>query len=546
MHIRNIFNDLKSRDTQGGLASWEEPRLGLALRVRKHWRQMLVHLWGPAGSVVFHALALGALLSICTGTGKEYVESGPVDMTVNHKEDPIEAKPETKTDRDVQPPEPVEKPNLSNEDPVTSGFDLLKSDEPEGGSGTQNEGVGLGNGPSTLLDKGFAIDTAVRSRLILHGLTAGETAGGRRGRLKQYVEGNHAARVNEGVVLRSLRWLKREQQADGSWNGSKQNVLPAMTSMALLAYLAHGETPDSAEFGPTVKRGIEWLLANQESDGRFKGRDDHDYAQPIAAYALCEALAMTGHPQVREAAIRAVTLVVKGQHASGGFNYNLDQSTRNDCSYMAWCCQALKAAKAAKLQADVPGLEAAIKKGLAGFKLNADPNGGFGYDNTGRTGLSGAGTLCMQLLGAPTAPEVLNTLKFLEPCTFSFTTPDQQPYGGGSQIYYWYYITQAKFNHSKETFAPWDKQFSPELRRTQQVEKNAIAGPGGKMVDVGHWESPVKGEHSGGTVQDTALCTLMLEVYYRYLSTSQQPVAVDAEILAAGAKADDVTGVKFR
>ena len=37
------------------------------------------------------------------------------------------------------------------------------------------------------------------------------------------------------------------------------------------------------------------------------------------------------------------------------------------------------------------------------------------------------------------------------------------------------------------------------------------------MVDIGHWESPVKGEHTGGTVQDTCFCTLMLEVYYRYL-----------------------------
>ena len=33
-------------------------------------------------------------------------------------------------------------------------------------------------------------------------------------------------------------------------------------------------------------------------------------------------------------------------------------------------------------------------------------------------------------------PEVIHTLKFLEPCTFSFTTPEQQPYGGGSHLYY--------------------------------------------------------------------------------------------------------------
>ena len=545
MNIDTVCNDRKSWDAQGGLASWEEPRLPLVQQVRHHWRQMLVHMWGPAGSVVFHVVALGALLTLMPRTIVESPPSGTVVIPTTNTPEPIDPKTVVKPpETDVKPTDPDVQP-LSNEEP-TPGLVLIAPQEaPVGGGGSLNEGDSLGNGPSTLLNKGFQIDTSVKCRIILQSLAAGPTAGSRPGRIKQYIAGNPAAKDNEPVVMRALRWLKREQQSDGSWRGSKQNVPPAMTSMALLAFLAHDEKPDSPEFGETVRRGIEWLLANQESDGHFKGRDAHDYVQPIAAYALCEAYTLTGHLQIKDAAIRAVTLVVKGQHASGGFNYNLDQSLRNDSSYMAWCCQALKAAKMAKLQDDVPGLEAAIKKGIAGFRVNADPNGGFGYENSGRTGLSGAGALCMQLLGAPGAPEVLNTLKFLEPCTFSFATPDQQPYGGGSQIYYWYYITQAKFNHSKEIFAPWDKQFSPELRRTQVVERNAIAGTDGKLTDVGHWESPAKGEHTGGLVQDTALCTLMLEVYYRYLSTSQH-VDVDAEVLASSAKPDEDVAVKMR
>ena len=45
-------------------------------------------------------------------------------------------------------------------------------------------------------------------------------------------------------------------------------------------------------------------------------------------------------------------------------------------------------------------------------------------------------------------------------------------------------------------------------------------GPDGRMRDVGWWEPPaaVKG-HTDGPVMDTALCTLQLEVYYRYLPT---------------------------
>lgn len=547
MNWNKLFSDRQAQDRQGGLASWEEPYLPPRQQILKHWREIRVHLWGPAGSMVFHVVALGALVACTAGSRNEYVESMIVEMPVNHKEEPLDLLPDVPIKPEVTPPEQVVDPQELVENPAP-GFDLQDNPELAGGSGLQDEGTGLGKGPSNLPNKNFEIDVSVKNRLIMQGLTSEETAGGRRGRLEIYKEiGGPRARANENAVMLALRWLKREQQTDGSWIGSKQNVPPAMTAMALLAFLAHGETSGSAEFGPTVKRGLAWLLANQESDGHFKGRDAHDYTQPIAAYALCEAYTLTGHLQVREAAIRAMMPVVLGQNASGGFNYNLDQSLRNDSSYMAWCCQALKAAKSAKLADDVPGLTAAMKKAVAGFKRNADPNGGFGYAGRGRSGLSGAGILCLQLLGAPTAPEVAATLKFLEPCRFSFATPDQQPYGGGSQLYYWYYITQAKFNHSKETFEQWDKQFSPELRRTQQIEKSAITGPDGKLVDVGHWESPVKGEHTGGVVQDTALCTLMLEVYYRYLS-AWQTLEIDPDVaaLAADGKKDDDVAVIIR
>lgn len=546
MNWNKLFSDRQAQDRQGGLASWEEPYLPPRQQILKHWREIRLHLWGPAGSMVFHVVALGALVTFTLDSRKEYVETGIVDVPIIYKPEPIEPPPVVPTKTELRTPDPIEDPQLTDENPQ-SGFDEQDSFEPEGGSGLQEEGAGLGKGPSTLPNKSMEINV-VNTRMILIGLTTGPSSGGPRNRLKKHISNNPTALISENAVLRALRWLKREQQPDGSWVGSKQDVRPAMTSMALLAFLGHGETPTtSVEFGPTVKRGLAWLLANQESDGHFKGRDAHDYTQPIAAYALCEAYTLTGHLQVREAAIRAMMPVVLGQNASGGFNYNLDQSLRNDSSYMAWCCQALKAAKSAKLSDDVPGLAAAMKKAVAGFKRNADPNGGFGYEGRGRSGLSGAGILCLQLLGAPTAPEVAATLKFLEPCRFSFATPDQQPYGGGSQLYYWYYITQAKFNHSKETFELWDKQFSPELRRTQQIEKSAITGPDGKLVDVGHWESPVKGEHTGGVVQDTALCTLMLEVYYRYLS-AWQTLEIDPDVaaLAADGKKDDDVAVIIR
>lgn len=504
---------MKNYDQEGGRASWEEPKLTFSENVRKHWKQLLVHLWGPAGSLAFHIVAIGVLVTFAVNSPKDYVDTNPVEIVAN-------AKPET-LEKDVPIPEPVKPEQNKNEETTQeeSGFSSVSPTEPLGGSGDLSEGTGMGTSQSETLEKGFEMDITVKSRLVLKGLNHHRTKAGRDGQLTKWKnKGGATSTETEAAVLRALRWLKREQQSDGSWKGDKQNVPPAMTAMALLTFLAHGEIPaTSKEFGPTVKKAIEWLITNQDATGHFNGKDGNDYSQPIAAYALCEAYSLIQHPEIKEAAIKAVSEIIKGQNANGNFNYKLIPSNRDDTSYMGWCCQALKAAKIAQFENDLPGLNPAIKKAIAGFKLNANYDGGFGYDRQGKTGLSGAGVLCLQILGNPQAIEVKNTIKFLEPCTFSFANPNNQPYSGSSPLYYWYYITQAKFQYSENAFIEWNKQFSPELCKTQVIEKKAIEDLDGKMVDVGHWKSPSNGEHTGGTVQDTCLCALMLEVYYRYL-----------------------------
>lgn len=530
---------------QGGLASWEEEALPFRERLQKHWRQMLEHLWGPIGSVLFHVVGILAVLTL-VDTGPHHEIVGPETMIEVKSKPELDKAPEPEKTIPQKPPEEV-KP-MENDTAQDVGFSLADSAE-AGGAGNMETGTGLGTGDPNLQDKGFEISTVVKSRLVMKGLYANRTAGGRKGALARYGKGGPGGSATEAAVLRALRWLKKNQESDGSWKGNKIPAPAAMTAMALLAYLAHGETPDKEEFGPTVKKAIDFLLADQEADGHFKSRAQethgHDYTHPIATYALCEAYGLTQHPSIKDAAVKGITLVVRGQHANGGFNYNLDQSARDDTSYMAWCCQALKAAKMAGLESDVQDLEPAMKKAILGLKLNADPSGGFGYTSPGRTGLSGAGALCMQLLGASRSGEVKRTMDFLAACTFSFTTPKQQPYGGDSPIYYWYYITQAKFHDSPEVFTAWNKLFATELCRIQIVEKNAIEGPDGKMKDIGHWETPIPNEFTGGLVQDTSLCTLMLEVYYRYLPSFKK-IEDGPEDVASAPKTEKVDDVSIK
>lgn len=362
----------------------------------------------------------------------------------------------------------------------------------------------------------------VKSPVIMRGIYGSRSPGNRGSALARF-----GGMGTEGAVLRALRWLKTEQNDDGSWDKNK----PAMTALAILTYLAHGDTPASEEFGYTVEKALKYLVDNQKGNGRFNGADGHDYTQPIAAYALAEAYGLTRVPHLKYAAEKAIAEIIKGQNASGGFNYNLKPATRDDTSYMAWCVQALKAAKMAHLDND--GLDACMTRAIGGFKKNyggGDGYGGFGYTGPGGggKGLTGAGVLCLQFLGASNSRECTGGLAGLEKSKFSWDNIESG--WAKSPLYYWYYTTQAKFHHGGATWNNWNAQFSGTLVKEQDIIKKEQSGYTdhlGNAHDIGYWDSPAAAEHTGGNgrVMDTMLCTLMLEVYYRYLPTFQTPKA---------------------
>jgi len=315
-----------------------------------------------------------------------------------------------------------------------------------------------------------------------------------------------------------LRWLKKNQDSDGSWNGAsgggagkKHHV--AMTGMGLLTFLAHGETPASPEFGQTVEKAIKYLV---EKAGTFPARYEH----AIGTYALSEAFSMTKVPSIKMAATSTMEKIINGQNPQGGWRYTLTPADNSDNSCMGWACQALKAGKMAGL--GNAGLDEAIKKAIGGYKLlfrahhNDSTRGGFGYTSpSANHGLTGVGVLCMQLLGAQNEKECKAGLQQLIAAdTFAWEGANWK------KIYYWYYNTQARFHEGGESWRAWNKQFSVPLVKGQTIIANGIQGPAGKMVDIGYWETDNK---HGGRVMDTALCALMLQVYYRYLPTFQKP-----------------------
>ena len=474
------------------------------------WAKLqLTRLWSPVAGLIVPMVLLLLLTFLATGGRKP-----PWDykITIRDQEPP----PETLVEPPPLKDKPIPRDDIPMEDPYKdfNDHDVMEPDaEP--------------HPPDVFAPKPARFESValVKSPVFMKGIYSDRDPGGRGRALGQ----GGAPPQTEGAVMRALRWLKKHQNDDGSWDNCK----PAMTGLALLTFLAHGETPKEQEFGLTVEYAMKWLVENQDASGRFAGRDKHDYSQPIAAYALAEAYGMTRVPTVKEAAEKAIDVIIKGQNPSGGFNYNLvpgGSATRNDTSYMGWCAQALKAAYISGLSCD--GLDEAMKKAVAGFKKNYGgtyDKGGFGYTGASSShGLSSVGALSMQLLGQGQGKEVQSALNAMADAGF---------WGKGSysKLYYSYYLTQAKFLEHDARWKAWNKIFAPCLIKEQKIAKAAIEGPDGKMKDIGHWAPgrEISGHtDSEGRVMNTCLSALQLQVYYRYLGTFEKPDIIHIPNLA--------------
>ena len=452
----------------------------------------LVRLSAPISAIIIPILFFALLMAFAT-IQKETSKQVKVKVKEEQKVEQLDEKIEF-DDEPIEPPEPVEI------DFVTDAQLAVDVQAP-------TPSAEVSPMPATM-DTVASIKSPVKMRGIF-----GSRSGGARGAALKTYGGNG---ITEGAVMRALRWLKKNQDEDGSWPKTRQS----MTALALLTYLAHGETPSSEEFGPTVEKAIKYLVEHRDATGGWNRRYEH----AICTYALCEAYALTRVPMLKDVCETAIDIIIQGQNPTGGWRYSFKPPDEDDTSTMGWCAQALKAAKMGGIKH--PQMQDSIKLAVMGFQKNAHPLGGFGYTGPGRGGLSGVGVLCMQLLGASSKSECEKGLEFLDTWTYSWEEPQ-----GGSPVYYWYYITQAKFHAGGDRWDQWNDIFWKILVKNQQIEKEAIADAKGVMKDIGHWVSPAKKEHNGGNgaVMDTCLSALQLQVYYRYLPTFKKDASLDEE-----------------
>jgi squalene-hopene cyclase len=204
------------------------------------------------------------------------------------------------------------------------------------------------------------------------------------------------------AVARGVAWLRGMQSADGGWGAFDADN--ARTLARDLPFCDFGEVidPPSADVtahvvealcaeglagSTTVRRGVAWLLRNQEADGSWFGRwgANHVYGTGAVVPALIAAGVRRDDPAI----VRAVCWLHRRQNPDGGWGEDMrsyrDPSWRgrgtSTASQTAWALLALHAARTDDTES--------VRRGVRWLVQTQRPDGGWDEPQYTGTGFPG-------------------------------------------------------------------------------------------------------------------------------------------------------------
>ncbi len=370
------------------------------------------------------------------------------------------------------------------------------------------------------------------------GVGGGAGPGGFRGKYARRGSGRSNSASQKAVDL-GLQWLKKHQAEDGSWGAATFNELCeqnrcdgvghftqdiGVTALSLLAFLGAGNSMTTGKYKETVKKGLRFLLQQQDRDlGMFGRPNEHTYVMyghAISTLAMVEAYHISHTPMLKRPAQKGLDFIAQARNQGRAWKYEFPPNGQNDTSVTGWMLFALFAGKDAGLNVDLD----AIADGMAFIEDMTSPSSGrTGYETQGSVSSreeegghyeafppenSECLTAVAVLLRVFNGEDIDSSPIMLKGADLMMDKlPKWDESSGEIDFYYWYYGSYALWQISGKYWKQWQGKMLDSIVANQRKDGDEL-GSWDPQVDV--WG------HVGGRVYATAINTLCLEVYYRY------------------------------
>ncbi|MFT4640216.1 MAG: hypothetical protein ACI8T1_003543 [Verrucomicrobiales bacterium] len=289
----------------------------------------------------------------------------------------------------------------------------------------------------------------------------------------------------EATYMKGLAYLVGNQTAEGCWR-DRYGRYPGVVGLAVMAMLAHGDDPNSGPYQGPIKKGLDFILQQQDESNGFLG--DSMYNHGFATIAVAEAYGVVDDDRLGLALKKATELILssQAQNPRGAWRYQ-PEGKDADTTVSGAQMVALFAARNAGIL--VP--DEAITRGLTFFTICQSPGGGFGYSSPGspnvpRTAIS----LLVYALAHQKDTKGLDL-------SYQYLIQDLDFRDRSYPFYYEYYMAQALFQWDPKTWEDWDRRNVPYLAQNQESD--------------GSWKC------SHGETFATSAALLSMALNYRYL-----------------------------
>ena len=337
------------------------------------------------------------------------------------------------------------------------------------------------------------------------------------------------------AVERGLEWLVKNQNEDGSWSGkigfklntdyqhSRESTSHVgVTALACMAFLAGGHLPNRGQYGPTVERGLDFVLNAVQNDGYITYLGTRMYSHAFATLFLAEVYGMTHRPDIKQKLQLAVDFIVHSQNADGGWRYE-PYAVESDMSIVVCQVLALRAArnigirvpksvidKAARYVVDSAVTERSLSRQfMGGHGSYRNEVGSFHYQKQDGSRssfpLTAAGVTALYGAGIYSDAAIDDGIRYLRSNLAGFNR--QHGANRGGHYFFWYghyYGVQAMYTAGTEAWESYFQTVRDEILRMQEA--------GGAFPN----------ETGPGPAFGTAMAVLILEIPYRFLPIFQR------------------------